>query len=563
MRVVPLTGLILVLSAATALAEQGPPSVEINRTPLPVQPGPGETEDDDEAEPDPTDTEAAPALPPPAAPPPGAAPVAPDAISVADALAYLQDPATPLKVRQDAVRALAFRGSRRGDAELQRILVEDPDVSVRFLAARALEHRKVGGPALAQALQSDPDPRVRRAAARALGRMGPDGTRQEAALLTALEDPAPHVVEEALGALKKVGSRASLETLTPLKTATDKTVRKNARTAHKAVTKRVQARDAERARRETMRQAGLDPQGSTPLLGRVLRFGGTVWMTAFGAALGTTVGALLPLAFVGPIGVAFWPLGAGAGFFGGGLLGLGYGALRRFEFPLTDALLVSVHGASGFVTGLGMGLSLGRRGQPAYTAGLAALGGGASLLASAGISPWIRARPAAVASAASGGFLAGSATLLAAGALGYDPVQKPDVALGLAFIGQGVGTALGTALAAGVPVTSLDVVMVDLGAVSGAALATAGTLGALVFSRASINVGLINGTVLSGMVLGAGAGALLAAILPETFERRLTSGLSLEGIPVTLMPAMPTPDVNPQTGKVQGATVPMFAGTFR
>jgi hypothetical protein len=480
------------------------------------------------------------------------------------ALQTLSDPAAEPESRQAAVRALAFRPTVEGDAALLRLAVEEPDVTVRFLAVRALERRRLGGPTLAEVLRTDPDPRVRRAAARALGLLGGDGTRQETALVAALEDANPDVVLEAVAALGQVGSRASLEGLKRVRGsgATPET-RTAARDTHRAISRRATQREKTLAETRARRALAAAPWTANPALHRVLRFGGGVYFVGFGVAAGGALGALVPLAGSGKVGTYLWPVGAGAGAVVGGAASLGYAALRRFDFSLTDALLVSAHGTSGMVAGMGLGLWLGARGTPSNTAALALVSGTGSLLASAAANPWMRARPAAVAAVASSSALAGATGFLLAGVTGADLLQRPQDGLGLAMMGQGLGTVLGTAVSAGVPLTGVDVALMDVGAAAGGALATAAAVGVGTLGPYRPSRRLLYASVLGGVLGGAGGGLLLGALLPRALSSRLTGGFALPEVPITLVPAAPVPTVEPTSGKTTGAWVPLLSGTFR
>jgi hypothetical protein len=482
-------------------------------------------------------------------------------VSNREAVAVLLDVTRPLKEREAALRDLALgEGSPAVDDLFEELLLEDGVANIRLLSARALEHHKARGPALAQALENDTDERVRRACARALGRLGGDGTRQEAALVGALEDPVVSVAVEAAGALEQVGSRASLAALEAQRSSPHAELRTAARRALGPVRTRAAAHQARQQAAEKKEQ----PTQANPVLARVLRHAGSVYAVGMGAALGAAAGGLVPLMAWGTRATPAWPLGSVAGAAGGAALGLGYSALRAFDFPLWDALLVSVHGASGFVAGLGYGLWLGDRSSPGFTAALGLLGGGTSLLVSAGMSPFMRARASVPLGAASGSLLGGMATLVMAGAFGKDVLNHPEAALGMAFMGQGAGALLGTALTASVPVTSVDILLVDMGAVAGAALTSGVAVVALSLPFTRISSGVVNGGVLGGMVLGGGAGALAAGFMPGWLERRLSGAFELEEWPVKLVPNLPIPLVQPQgPQKVSGAMVPLLGGTFR
>jgi hypothetical protein len=478
-----------------------------------------------------------------------------------EALAVLSDPLSSPALREAAVRTLAFDESAAVESVLTRALLEDPSLRVRFLAARALEHRKEGAGALAQALSVDPAPPVRRAAARALGHLGDGGTRQEPALVAALGDPETRVVLEAAAALRKVGSRASRNTLAALAAAQNREIAAASTRALAAIDARTVAREERKRRAREVALFKAQPHLSTPLMHRVLRYGGTVHAVGSTAALGAAMGAVVPLMIPRKQGVSLWLLSAPLGAVAGAAAGLGYSALRRFDFPVTDAVLISLHGASGFVAGVGYGLWLGKKAPDGTAGALGILGGCASLLASAGASPWLKSRPSTVLGAGSGGFLGGAVALLAAGAVGYDALQKPELALGVSFVGQGVGTALGTVGAATLPITSMEWVLVDLGAVVGGTMATGLSIVALAIPRTGMTVGMVNGAVLAGVLAGAGAGGLLGALLPAFFESRLSLHWPAD-LPVQLMPGLPTPTVQPQSGKLMGAWVPLLQGSF-
>ncbi len=567
---VSLNALLLAVSFSAAAVE---PQADGSAFPPPaatqdavVERGSGDQDDDDEEEPAPRVRKRA---------------VADTEPSDREALVILENTKAPLKQREAALRVVAFGSAPGTEAALIRLLEQDSQVSIRLLCARALEHRKKGAGALAQALHVDPDARVRRAAARALGRMGAEGTRQEAALVAALEDPVPAVATEAAMSLRNVGSRASLEALKALKEAEPRGLRTAARRAREDVKARVAARNAALAQEAEAQRLRLNPAESNPLVRRALRFGGTGWMVLSGGTLGAAAGALVPMMTWGNNATWLWPVGAGIGMLGGAAAGLGYSALRRFEVPLWDSLLISVHGASGFGAGLGYGLWLGNRVAPGSAAGLGLLGGGAAWAISAGVSPWMTTRPSAPLGAASGALLGGASGVLVAGMFGQDVLGKPELSLAVALMGQGVGTALGTVLTVAVPVTSLDILAVDTGALAGAGLATGGVLFGLLLPFTRINAAVANGAVLGGLVMGAGTGALVAAFLPRGFEDRLVGALSAEEWPIKLLPNIPVPILQPQRldgpgaasggsttssmnfSGFQGAYVPLFGGTFR
>jgi len=498
-----------------------------------------------------------------------------ESLDLDEARRVAQETGAPVAVREHAIRAIAFRGTSEADVPLlARLLIEDNEVSVRFLAARALEHRKVRGPELAQALQQDPDARVRRAAARALGRMGPDGTRQETTLISSLEDPDSAVAEEAAIALKSVGSRASLGMLTSAaKRHPNAAVARAARTALNHVQRRAQEREGARRRTEDGARVKADPRAANPLLFKVLGYGGTVYSTVAGGVLGVAMGAMLPVALLGTRwGPWLWPVGAAGGAVVGAGLGFGYGAARLFRFPLTDAILISAHAASGTLAGVGLGLAMGNRSALHYTAALGVLGGTGATVLSAVTNPFIKTRPSGLVGTLSGGMLGAAVGLLGAGAFGVDVFQKPQLALGFALMGQGLGVVAGTLLTAGIPVTAQDIVLVDVGAMTGAAFMAGSSvlvIGVLnTFAQgtglpgSALTSGQANGMVLAGMVAGAGGGALAAAFMPNVLENRLQSGFQWEDIPVRLIPSLPTPVVQPSTGKVNGALLPVLNGTW-
>lgn len=490
----------------------------------------------------------------------------PPARDLANPAEILADRTRPPVQRRNAARKLA-RMRWEGSAEaLSAALRTDPAPSVRVVAAAALGARVEGGGVLAEALQWDPDARVRRAAAGALGAMGADGTRQETALLAALDDPAQPVRLEAARALERVGSRASVDVLRDARRdaagGPERTALRRAQRASEA-----HAREHDRRRRadEETRVAMADPATSAPLLARAWRHGGVVVATLHGGLAGGLMGGLAPAALGGSRWAFTWPLGAAFGLAAGAASGVGYAAVRGFDLPVPDAVLIAVHGGSGLAAGVGLGLWL-NRSSPMQMAGLGILGGTAFTLVSAGVSPWVKSRLSVPMWAGSGGLVGGALALAAAGAAGHDVRHQPELALGLAFVGQGAGTLLGTAVAAGVPVTSLDAALVDVGTLLGGALGT-GALLVLSRSGRSPPALLTWGPVVGGIAVGAGGGAVVAALLPAAWERRVEAALEPVDWPFKLVPQLPLPvplaTDDGRRSRTTGAVVPVLGGTFR
>lgn len=274
---------------------------------------------------------------------------------------------------------------------------------------------------------------------------------------------------------------------------------------------------------------------------------------------GLTLGALAPVALAGPAGRLWAPVGGAVGALGGAALMAGYVAARRLEVPLTDALLVSLHGASGTAAGLGFGLWLGDRGSPQWSAALGILAGTATGLLGLAVSPWLKARPGMLLGAASGGTWGAVLGWLGAGMLGKDLLHSPEQALGYALLGQGLGVVLGTVLPAGTGVGMVDVAALDVGGALGAALASA----AVLFAPVSPNPVLGHGAVVMGAAGGAAGGLLLSLWIPRRWEKRLEAQWVQNAWPIQLKPALPSPTVNPRTGRADGAVVPLLSGVWK
>lgn len=476
----------------------------------------------------------------------------------------LLDQRQPAAKRARAARTLMkMPGTAAGEA-LTQAAVQDPSARVRRQCLVGLAARGERADVLATALRTDVSRHVRATAAAGLGRMGERGSLYELVLVGALEDPSVTVASTAAKALARVGTASVLPHLLH-PTREDARVRRACRSAAATLRHRLSTETPQQTARREKAVFERDPNALMPLMRGAFTYGGAPLAVAGATLAGGVLGTMLTLTTSQP-NAAPWlfPLGALSGGVVGGAMASGYVVLRRGQVPLTDAALVLVHGSSGMMAGVGYGLWLGKTGHPAYGSALGTVGGVLAGVVTAAAVPWLKPRPSVVAASMSGSALSGAVAMLGYAALGRNALNEPERVLGVALMAQAAGAAGGTVLSAGLPVTSLQLALMDGGALMGAGVAGGGAfiVSAVAPLQPGISLQLAAGGMLAGMAVGGGAGLLAGALLPDSLEHRLTGGLLDTPWPVHLMPAAPSLVLNPTTGKPNGAVMPLASGTL-